>query len=158
MRFLLTALLIFFAGCRADKKLPHEVSTVGKAENKLHGVWESMMIRSREKYPPRKITLKFTSYNDTKLIWMQMIAEGKSGEKFDKTIRVALTDRNGKKYIVPSVKKEIENSEEKNDDRFIRYDPKHIKEVQGLEWKYILTEDRLTIEMDGSVIDFRRKQ
>ena len=156
MRFLLIVILVVLAGCRAEKKLPHEISTVDSAENKLHGVWESLMIRSKEKYPPRKITLKFTSYNDTKLIWMQMIAEGKGGEKFDKTIRVSLIERNGKKYILPSVRKEIENS--KDDDRFIRYDPKRVKEVQGLEWKYILTEDRLTIEMEGSVIDLRRLQ
>lgn len=154
MRFLLVILLFLFAGCRAEKKLPHEVSTVDSAENKLHGVWESMMIRSKEKYPPRTITLQFTAYNDTKLIWMKMIAVGMNGEKFDKSIRVTVSAKPG--YIIPSLSKELEDPE--NDDRFIRYDPKRIKEVQGLEWKYNLTENRLTIEMDGSIVVLSRKQ
>ena len=156
MRFLILAVILIFAGCRAEKKLPHEVSKVNSAENKLHGVWESLLIRSREKYPPRKITLKFTTYNDSKLTYMQMIAEGKAGEKFDKTIRITLEEREGRHYIIPSVRKELEDPE--NDDRFIRYDPKRIKEVKGLEWKYILTENRLTIEMEGSVVDLKRKE
>ena len=154
MRILLVIVLFLTACERADKKLPHEVSNVDKATNKLHGVWESFLIKSREKYPPKKITLKFTTYNDTQLVWMQMIAEGPSGEKFDKTIRVGFEERNGHKYIVPSVKKEIQSS--KNDDRFIRYDPQHIKEVQKLEWKYNLTEGQLTIEMEGSIVMFKR--
>ncbi|MCM8525953.1 MAG: hypothetical protein NE327_05525 [Lentisphaeraceae bacterium] len=154
MKYILTTLCLIFFGCRAEKNLPHTKSTVDSAENKLHGVWESYMIRSKEKYPPKKITLKFTAYNDTKLIWMKMIAEGKAGEKFDKTIRVSVSEKRG--YIIPSVRKELEESED--DDRFIRYDPKRIKEVKGLEWKYNLTEDRLTIEMEGSLIVLRRKQ
>ena len=153
MRFALIIALLFF-GCRAEKKMPHEVSHIDKAENKLHGVWESVLIKSREKYPPKKITLKFTSYNETKLVWMQLISEGPNGEKFDKTIQVGFSEKNGHKYIVPTIRKELEKSE--NDDRFIRYDPRRIKEVKGLEWKYILTEDRLTIEMDGSLVVFKR--
>ncbi|MCM8531522.1 MAG: hypothetical protein NE330_10210 [Lentisphaeraceae bacterium] len=153
MRIVLTIALLFI-GCRAEKKLPHQVSTVDSAENKLHGVWESMLIRSKEKYPPRKITLQFTAYNDTKLIWMKMTAEGMNGEKFDKTIRVSVSSKPG--YIIPSVRKELEDS--KDDDRFIRYDPKRIKEVKGLEWKYNLTENRLTIEMEGSIVVLKRKQ
>ena len=154
MKFILLSLSLILFGCRAEKNLPHAKSTVESAENKLHGVWESLLIRSKEKFPPKKITLKFTAYNDTKLIWMKMIAEGVSGEKFNKTIRVSVSEKKG--YIIPSVRKELETSQD--DDRVIRYDTKRNKQVQGLEWKYNLTEDRLTIEMEGSLIVLRRKQ
>ena len=155
MRILLLTAIIL-AGCGKDKmKRPHEVSNVEFAKNKLHGVWESVMIKTRGgKEPPASVRLTFTTYNNTKLIWMKMKAESKSGKSIENTIRIYLEEKNGDHYIVPSVKRELDRLSEK--EHFFKYDPDHIKEVKGLEWKYILGDDKLTIQMDGATMFLRR--
>ncbi len=156
MRYLILILFLFSLSCkRTEKKSLHEESHFKDADNKIHGVWESYLIKSREANPPKKITIKFTTYNNTKLVWMQLISEGANGIKIDKTIRVAFEEKEGKTYLVPALKKEITDTKE-NDDRFIRYDPQHLEIVKGLSWLYQLSEDNLNIEMDGSLIMLKR--
>ena len=144
MKFTLLIFLVLFAGCGAKKSSNYET-----AYSKLHGRWVSSIIRSKEPEPPKKIVLEITTYNKTKLVYMKMIATGEGGQTFDKTIRISL-DKKG--YIIPSIQKELKSSPK----TFIWYNPKHKEAIKGLGWKYIITENELTIEMGLSRIMFRR--
>ena len=154
---LITVVTLFLCSCNPEHKKPHEVSTSADAENKLHGVWESTVIFTKEPNPPKKVTLKVTTYNNSKLIWLQMISESAKGAKNDITIQVESEKRNNGTFLVPVARKQLEKSEEEKDKKFINYNPKHRKEVKGLEWRYDIIEgNRLRIQMGISSITFKR--
>lgn len=142
MRTILTLLILFCLSCKDKEKAPDDRLL-------LHGKWESSVIRSKEKSPPKRILLDFTAYDKTKLTYMKMTAFGDKGASYSKTIRVSF-DKKG--YILPSIKAELK----RNPKSFIWYNPKHKDEIKGLEWRYILSGNELTIEMGLSKIMFRR--
>lgn len=158
MKSIFMSLLIvcFLWACRPERKAGDQNTSVENAENKLHGVWESVIIRTREKIPPKKVVLRITTHNKSKLIWLKMLATGPRGQEVETTIQVNLEEKNGASYIVPIVRKQVEKSLEKKDKKFINYNPKHRKEMVGLEWEYTLADDQLIIRMGMSSITFKR--
>jgi hypothetical protein len=161
MKYILLAVFtaLFSMACRPDRKLPHQESTVDKADNKLHGIWKSVMIRTREKQKPKEVELRITTYNNSKLIWLQMIATGPKGSKVDRTIQVVSEEQGGTMYLVPIISKQLEASNKNKDKKFINYSREHQQEAVGLKWQYMLTDgDQLLIRMETSSITFERLQ
>jgi hypothetical protein len=142
MRIFILLILLTSISCKKSSIKEQPLST-------LHGTWDSLIIRSTEPNPPVKVQLQITAYNDTKLTYMKMTAISGEKQKFEKTIRISL----GKKgYIIPSLSVELDS----NPKSFILYNPASKREVKGLEWKYILSGDELTIEMGSSHIMFKK--
>ncbi|MCM8535615.1 MAG: hypothetical protein NE334_06740 [Lentisphaeraceae bacterium] len=142
MRILFTLFILFSLSCKEKEKVKDDRLS-------LHGKWESYIIRSKEKSPPKKIVLNFTAYAKTKLTYMKMTAFGDKGATYTKTIRVSLEKKG---YILPSIKAELK----RNPKSFIWYNPKHKEQIKGLEWRYIISGNELTIEMGLSKIMLRR--
>ncbi|NQZ58555.1 MAG: hypothetical protein HRT88_13950 [Lentisphaeraceae bacterium] len=143
-KFLLIPVFILSLLSCGDKirKTPEEAQAMAL----LHGKWKSVSIRSSYKNPPVEMFLTFTAYAP-KLTYLKMESSSKDGQKQDATIVVRL-DKRG--YIVPSIKKQLEDKP----DSFIKYHPKHRREIAELEWEYSVSGTHLTIEMQDSKVIF----
>lgn len=145
---------MFLTACEKEQK----EANPDRAE--LHGVWESMVIRTKEPSPPKRVVLEITAYDKTKLTYMKMTAYGESNQTIEKTIRINL-DQKG--YIIPSILDEMKDS--KSSDRFIwrnsnssEIQKAYKNEIQGLKWKYYLSGNQLTIEMGTSRMILSKKK
>ena len=155
MRHILAILLLFVTSCKKEQKKDNPDRA------KLHGIWDSFAIRSKEPSPPIRVVLEITAYDKTKLTYLKMTSYGENNQQIEKTIRISLEERG---YIIPTIVNEM--NDKKTSDRFIWRNAKgksaeiqkaYKAEVQQLKWKYTLNGKELTIEMGPSKVKFSKR-
>ena len=154
MKYFLIVLTLFFVACEKESVETNS----DRAE--LHAVWESVVIRTKEENPPKRVVLEITAYDKTKLSYMKMTAYGENSQSIEKTIRISLEQKG---YIIPSILDEMKDSKSSN--RFIwrnsnssAIQKAYKNEIQQLKWKYYLSGNQLTIEMGASRMILSKKK
>jgi len=149
MKLTITLILttcLFITGCK-KKTVVDKIHI--NAVKELRGEWEMHSLRGGGSNAPSKVTMKFTSYDKTKLTYLKFTAYYPATKKDDpvkkveKTIRISFKKKG---IISPSLQDEVK----KNPKSFIWYNPEHQKEVSKLNWEYSISGSLLTIKMGKS--------